>query len=47
MEVYCLGIVKDNLDSLNDILLIVKVVEYKFDIIVIIGGVFVGDYDLV
>lgn len=46
-EAHCLGIAKDNLDSLNDILSTAKAAEHKFDIIVTIGGASVGDHDLV
>lgn len=46
-EAHCLGIAKDNLPSLKNIISEAKAPENKFDIIVTIGGASVGDHDLV
>ncbi|GAA6212171.1 molybdopterin molybdotransferase MoeA [Hyphomicrobiales bacterium 4NK60-0047b] len=46
-EAHCLGIAKDDLQSLSDILSTAKDPQNEFDIIVTIGGASVGDHDLV
>ncbi len=46
-DAHCLGIAKDNLASLDELIQKVKAPENNFDIIVTIGGASVGDHDLV
>ena len=46
-EAHCLGIAKDNLESLEATIETAKAPENAFDIIVTIGGASVGDHDLV
>lgn len=46
-EAHCLGIAKDNLESLEAIIETAKAPINAFDIIVTIGGASVGDHDLV
>lgn len=46
-DAHCLGIAKDNLKSLDELIQKAKAPENNFDIIVTIGGASVGDHDLV